>query len=79
MMDGEMPGKRVEHRTRAHKTNRLEQITGILRAGSDVQRPKSFTSADKLCRSHDGLCSHLHSDVRQKQHVAANRRRARYR
>ena len=67
-------GKRVEHRTSAFKNNRLEQdhrgIKGRIRC---MRGFKSFTSAERFCRSHDELRNHLRPRIRHNQHVPANR------
>jgi len=36
---------------------------------------KSFTSADRFCRSYDELRNHLRPCIRHNQHVPANRHR----
>jgi transposase-like protein len=55
-----MLGKRVTHRTSVFKNNRLEQdhrgIKGRIRW---MRGFKSFTSAERSCRSHDELRNHL--------------------
>ncbi|MFC7739263.1 IS6 family transposase [Roseomonas sp. GCM10028921] len=69
-------GKRVGHRNSAFKNNRLEQdhrgIKGRIRC---MRGFKSFTSAERFCRSHDELRNHLRPRVRHNQHVPANHRR----
>ena len=69
-------GKRVKHRNSAFKNNRLEQdhrgIKGRIRC---MRGFKSFSSAERFCRSHDELRNHLRPCVRHNQHVSASRRR----
>jgi transposase-like protein len=69
-------GERVTHRTNAYRNNGLEQnhrgIKGRIRC---MRGFKSFTSADRFCRSHDELRNHLRPRRRYNQHVPANRRR----
>jgi transposase-like protein len=69
-------GKRVTHRTSAYKNNGLEQdhrgIKGRIRC---MRGFKSFTSAERFCRSYDELRNHLRPRLRHNQHVPANRRR----
>jgi transposase-like protein len=69
-------GKRVTHRISAYKNNGLEQdhrgIKGRIRC---MHGFKSFTSAERFCRSYDELRNHLRPRVRHNQHVPANRRR----
>ncbi|WP_052402401.1 DDE-type integrase/transposase/recombinase [Muricoccus aerilatus] len=71
-----MLGKRVTHRTSAYRNNGLEQdhrgIKGRIRCMSGF---KSFTSAERFCRSYDELRNHLRPQVRHNQHVSASRRR----
>ncbi|MFC0385566.1 IS6 family transposase [Muricoccus vinaceus] len=69
-------GKRVKHRNSAFKNNRLEQdhrgIKGRIRC---MRGFKSFTSAERFCRSYDELRNQLRPRVRHNQHVPASRRR----
>ncbi|WP_458098177.1 IS6 family transposase [Roseomonas sp. WA12] len=69
-------GKRVTHRTSVFKNNRLEQdhrgIKGRIRC---IRGFKSFTAADRFCRSYDELRNHLRPRLRHNQHIPANRRR----
>ncbi|WP_043838671.1 IS6 family transposase [Muricoccus aerilatus] len=69
-------GSRVVHRNSEYKNNRLEQdhrgIKGRIRC---MRGFKSFTSAERFCRSHDELRNHLRPRVRHNQHVPASRRR----
>jgi transposase-like protein len=69
-------GKRIMHRNSAFNYNRLEQdhrgIKGRIRCTRGF---KSFTSAERFCRSYDELRNHLRPRVRHNQHVPANRRR----
>ncbi|WP_424139932.1 IS6 family transposase [Roseomonas chloroacetimidivorans] len=69
-------GKRIMRRNSAFKNNRLEQdhrgIKGRIRCTRGF---KSFTSAERFCRSYDELRNHLRPRVRYNQHVPANRRR----
>ncbi|MFC7738203.1 IS6 family transposase [Roseomonas sp. GCM10028921] len=69
-------GKQVEHRNSAYKNNRLEQdhrgVKGRIRC---MRGFKGFTSAERFCRSHDGIRNHLRPRVRHNQHVPASRRR----
>ncbi|MFC0387527.1 IS6 family transposase [Muricoccus vinaceus] len=69
-------GKWVTHRTSAYRNNGLEQdhrgIKGRIRC---MRGFKSFTSAERFCRSYDELRNHLRPRVRHNQHVPANRRR----
>ena len=69
-------GSRVVHRNSAYKNNRLEQdhrgIKGRIRY---MRGFKSFTSAERFCRSHDELRNHLRPRVHHNQHVPASRRR----
>jgi transposase-like protein len=67
-------GKRVTHRTRAHRNNGLEQdhrgIKGRIRC---LRGFKSFTSADRFCRAYDELRNHLRPRTRHNQSVSASR------
>ncbi|WP_211257602.1 DDE-type integrase/transposase/recombinase [Muricoccus aerilatus] len=69
-------GKRVVHRNSAYRNNGLEQdhrgIKGRIRC---MRGFKSFTSAERFCRSHDELRNHLRPRVRHNQYVPASRRR----
>jgi transposase-like protein len=69
-------GKRVTHRTSAYRNNGLEQdhrgIKGRIRC---MRGFKSFTSAERFCRSYDELRNHLRPRVRHNQPVPASRRR----
>jgi transposase-like protein len=68
-------GKLVEHRTSAYKNNRLEQDHRGIKGRTRCMRGfKSFTSAERFCRSHDEL-RNLRPRIRHNQHVPANRRR----
>ena len=66
----------MAHRTSAYRNNRLEQdhrgIKGRIRC---MRGFKSFTSAERFCRSYDELRNHLRPRVRHNQHVPASRRR----
>jgi transposase-like protein len=72
-------GERVTHCTDAYRNSGLEQdhrgIKGRIRC---MRGFKSFTSADRFCRSHDELRNHLRPRRRYHQHVPANRRRMLY-
>jgi putative transposase len=74
-----MLGRRVAHRTSAYKNNRLEQdhrgIKGRIRC---MRGFKSFTSAERFCRSHDELRNSLRLRTRHGQHDPASRRRPFY-
>jgi transposase-like protein len=69
-------GKQVLHRNNAFRNNGLEQdhrgIKGRIRW---MRGFKSFTSAERFCRGHDGLRNHLRPRACHNQHVPANRRR----
>jgi putative transposase len=69
-------GKRVAHRTSAYRNNRLEQdhrgIKGRIRC---MRGFKSFTSAERFCRSYDELRNHLRPRTRHNQHLPASRSR----
>jgi transposase-like protein len=69
-------GRRVAHRTSAHKNNGLEQdhrgVKGRIRC---MRGFESFGSAERFCRSHDELRAFLCTRTRHNQPVAANRRR----
>ena len=69
-------GRRVVHRTSAYKNNRLEQdhrgVKGRIRC---MRGCKSFTSAERFCRSHDELRNFLRLRTRHNQPVPAARRR----
>jgi transposase-like protein len=67
-------GKRIMHRNSAFKNNRFEQdhrgIKGRIRC---MRGLKSFTSAERFCRSYDELRNHFRPRVRHNQHVPVNR------
>ncbi|RKK03495.1 DDE domain-containing protein, partial [Pseudoroseomonas wenyumeiae] len=69
-------GKQVTHRTSAYRSNGLEQdhrgIKGRIRC---MREFKSFSAAERFCRSHDELRNHLRPRIRQNQHVPASRSR----
>jgi transposase-like protein len=69
-------GKRVTHRTSAYRNNGLEQdhrgIKGRIRC---MRGFKSFTSAERFCRSYDELRNQLRPRVRHNQPVPTSRRR----
>jgi putative transposase len=69
-------GKRVIHRTSAYRNNGLEQdhrgIKGRIRY---MRGLKSFTSAERFCRTYDELGDHLRPRARHNEHAPANRRR----
>jgi putative transposase len=69
-------GRRVAHRSSAHKNNRLEQdhrgVKGRIRG---MRGFKSFDSAERFCRSYDELRNFLRLQTRHDQHIPANRRR----
>jgi transposase-like protein len=69
-------GKRVTHRTSAYRNNGLEQDHRGIKGRTRCMRGfKSFTSAERFCRSYDELRNHLRPRLRHNQHVPANRRR----
>ncbi|MFH5927285.1 DDE-type integrase/transposase/recombinase [Roseomonas xinghualingensis] len=67
-------GKRVLHRNSAFKNNRLEQnhrgVKGRIRC---MRGFKSFTSAERCCRSHDELRNYLRPCTRHNHSVSASR------
>src|SRR4051794_41212479 len=69
-------GRRVVHRTSAYKNNRLEQdhrgVKGRIRC---MRGFKSFTAAERFCRSYDEVRDSLRLRTRHNQHVPARRRR----
>ena len=69
-------GRRVLHRTSAHKNNRLEQdhrgVKGRIRC---MRGFESFGSAERFCTSYDELRNFLRLRTRHNQHVPADRRR----
>jgi len=69
-------GRRVVHRTSAYKNNGLEQdhrgVKGRIRC---MRGFKSFSSAERFCRSYDELRDFLRPCTRHNQHVPASRRR----
>jgi transposase-like protein len=69
-------GRRVVHRTSAHKNNGLEQdhrgVKGRIRC---MRGFGSFASAGRFCRGHDELRDFLRLRTRHNQHVPAGRRR----
>ena len=69
-------GRRVAHRTSRYKNNGLEQdhrgVKGRIRC---MRGFKSFTSAERFCRSYDELRDFLRPRTRHNQHVPADRRR----
>ncbi|MBL6082319.1 DDE-type integrase/transposase/recombinase [Belnapia sp. T18] len=68
-------GRRVVHRTSAYKNNKLEQdhrgVKGRIRC---MRGFKSFASAERFCRSHAELRSHLRPRTRHNQPISASRR-----
>jgi transposase-like protein len=68
-------GRRVTHRTNVFKNNGLEQdLRGVEGRIRCMRGFKSFTSADRFCRSYDELRNHLRPRVRHNQQVPASRR-----
>jgi transposase-like protein len=69
-------GRRVVHRTSAHKNNRMEQdhrgVKGRIRC---MRGFKSVASAERFCRSHDEFRNFLRLRARHNQPVPAARRR----
>jgi transposase-like protein len=69
-------GRRVVHRTSAYRNNGLEQdhrgVKGRIRG---MRGFKSFTSAERFCRSYDELRNLLRPRTRHNQRVPASRRR----
>ncbi|WP_211257600.1 IS6 family transposase [Muricoccus aerilatus] len=69
-------GKHVAHRRSAYMNDGLEQdhrgIKGQVRCMLGF---KSFTSAERFCRSYDELRNHLRPRILHCQHVPASRRR----
>ena len=69
-------GRRVVHRTSAHKNNGLEQDhRGVKGRTRCMPGFKSFASAERFCRSHDELRDFLRLRTRHNQPVPADRRR----
>ena len=69
-------GRHVEHRTSAHKNNRLEQDHRGVKGRTRCMRGfKSFASAERFCRSYDELRNFLRLRTRHNQHIPADRRR----
>jgi putative transposase len=69
-------GRRVVHRTSAHKNNGLEQDHRGVKGRTRCMRGfKSFASAERFCRSHDELRDFLRPRTRHNQPVPADRRR----
>jgi transposase-like protein len=70
-------GKRVRHRTGAHRNNRLEQdhrgLKGRYRPMRGFECPGS---AARFCRAYDELRNFLRPQSRYNQHVPAHRRRS---
>jgi transposase-like protein len=72
-------GRRVVYRTSAFKNNRLEQDHRGIKGRTRCMRGfKSFTSAERFCRSYDELRAFLRPRARHNQHVPASRRRLLY-
>jgi transposase-like protein len=69
-------GKRVIHRTSAHKNNGPEQdhrgVKGWIRCTRGFN---SFISAERFCRGYDELRNHLRPRIHHNQHAPASRRR----
>ena len=64
------------HLTSTYKNNRLEQDHRGVKGRTRCMRGfKSFTSAERFCRSYDELRDFLRLRTRHCQHVPANRRR----
>ena len=69
-------GRRVVHRTSAHKNNGLEQDhRGVKGRTRCVRGFKSFASAERFRRGHDGLRDFLHLRTRHNRIAPAGRRR----
>ena len=69
-------GRHVEHRTSAHKNNRLEQDHRGVKGRTRCMRGfKSFASAERFCRSYDELRNFLRLRTRHNQHIPVDRRR----
>jgi transposase-like protein len=69
-------GRRVVHRTSAHKNNRLEQDHRGVKGRTRCMRGfKSFVAAERFCRGYDELRHFLRSRTCHNQHVPARRRR----
>jgi putative transposase len=69
-------GRRVVHRTSAYRNNGLEQDHRGVKGRTRCMRGfKSFTSAERFCRSYDELRNFLRPRTRHNQHVPADRRR----
>jgi len=69
-------GKQVEQRASAFKNNRREQDHRGIKGRIQCMRGiRSFTSAERFCRSHDELRNHLRPRVRHNQHVTASHHR----
>ena len=69
-------GRRVVHRTSRHRNNGLEQDHRGIRGRIRCMRGfRSFASAERFCRSHDGLRDFLRPRTRHNQPVPAGRRR----
>ena len=65
-------GRRVVHRTSAHKNNGLEQDHRGVKGRTRCMRGfKSFASAERFCRSHDELRDFLRLRTRHNQPVPA--------
>ena len=69
-------GRRVVHRTSAYKNNGLEQDHRGVKGRTRCMRGfKSFSSAERFCRSYDELRDFLRPCTRHNQPVLASRRR----
>jgi transposase-like protein len=69
-------GRRVVHRTSAYRNNGLEQDHRGVKGRTRCMRGfKSFTSAQRFCRSYDELRDFLRLRSHHNQPVPANRRR----
>jgi putative transposase len=69
-------GRRVVHRTSAYGNNGLEQDHRGVKGRTRCMRGfKSFSSAERFCRSYDELRDLLRPCTRHNQHVPASRRR----